>query len=75
MAAFFIVVVVVFLFFFNPGIVLVAYSPLCCPGPVRNLKEGDPNVLVDPVVKEIAIKRNATVAQVCHSKCRVLPKY
>ena len=28
------------------------------------MKEDDPNVLVDPVIKEIATKHNATVAQV-----------
>ena len=48
----------------TPGIALVAYSPLCCPGPQRDMKESDPNVLVDPVIKKIASKHNATVAQV-----------
>ena len=42
---------------------LEAYSPLGNPG--NNIKkEGAPNILEDPVIKEVAEKHNATVAQV-----------
>ena len=40
---------------------------------MRKLKEGDPNVLVDPVIKEIAAKHDATSGQVLlisfHTQC------
>ena len=40
-----------------------AYAPIGSPG--RDFKQdGDPNVLEDPVVKEIADKHSATPAQV-----------
>ena len=45
------------------GILLEAYSPLINPGnPWRG--SDAPNLLEDPVVKEIATKHNATVGQV-----------
>ena len=45
------------------GIILEAYSPLGNPGSIYR-KEGAPNILEDPVIKEVAEKHNATVAQV-----------
>ena len=47
----------------HAGIILEAYSPLINPG--SQYKDSDaPNLLMDPVVKEIAGKHNATVGQV-----------
>ena len=45
------------------GIIFEAYSPLGNPTrPIK--KDDDPSVLDDPIVKEIAEKHKATVAQV-----------
>ena len=54
---------------FHSGIVLVAYSPLCKPS---HVKESDPKVLVDPVIREMASKHNSTSGQVLlltHDQC------
>ena len=49
----------------HAGITFEAYSPLGNPArPAK--KDDDPSVLDDPVVKEIAEKHKATVAQVQH---------
>ena len=45
------------------GIVLEAYAPIGSPGRYFR-KDGDPDVLSDPVINEIAEKHNATPAQV-----------
>ena len=50
------------------GIVLEAYSPLGNPGRPE-VGATDPVVLEDAVVKEIATKHGATVAQVCRMLC------
>lgn len=45
------------------GIIFEAYSPLMNPG--SQYKESDaPNLLANPVVKEIAAKHSVTVGQV-----------
>ena len=49
----------------HAGIVFEAYAPIGSPGRA-NKQDGDPVVLENPVVKEIAEKHNATPAQVCH---------
>ena len=50
------------------GIVLEAYSPLGNPGnPFLGGKE--PKMLEDPVIKEIARKNAASIAQVHHNAC------
>ena len=52
-----------FLVYVIAGITLEAYSPLGNPSlPIRG--DDDPNVFSDPVIKEIAEKHNASVAQV-----------
>lgn len=53
----------VILFYCIAGITLEGYSPLGNPSlPVRG--EDDPNVFSDPLIKEIAEKHKASVAQV-----------
>jgi alcohol dehydrogenase (NADP+) len=44
------------------GVHFQAYSPLGSPG---YKEEGEPTLLQDPVLKEIASRHNATVAQLC----------
>lgn len=49
------------------GIVFEAYAPIGSPG--RFFKqEGEPDVMEDPVIKDIAKKLNATPAQVYTSQ-------
>ena len=53
-------------FLSHAGIIFEAYAPIGSPG--RFFKqEGDPNVMEDPVIKEIAGKYNVTPAQVIGS--------
>lgn len=47
---------------FLTGIVLEAHTPLGRPGLAA--ESNDPIVLDDPVIKEIAVKHNASAAQV-----------
>ena len=49
------------------GIILEAYAPLGSPGRPR-VNPGDPVVMEDPTLKQIAEKHGATVGQVSYSK-------
>lgn len=55
---------------FLTGIVFEAHTPLGRPGLAA--ESNDPIVLDDPVIKEIAVKHNASAAQVsCTQQCVV----
>ena len=51
--------------FLTTGILITAYSPLGSPGrPQVLLDINEPNMLEDPLIKDIAKKRSCTPAQV-----------